>query len=205
MRFAEGRKRPKFCIITPTVCSHPALIYRCATSVRLQTFKDYIHVICADGPNEKARGVCGRFGDLIIYDETEKNYGHWGYGVRNYVINKYDADYYLFLDDDNYLYENCLEVLNQHVGPPMLVFQCLYFRYWTGDWMVIPGQHEFTKGFIDTMNTVRRQDLARKVEWEPVYEQDFHSAVKCQKIVGDDIAWIDQILGVYMFAPPGKA
>lgn len=107
----------KVAIITPTIGT-PHLEQN-LDSVSKQTYKDLKHIIVADGPKyeNNVYKITDRFDDKIVMPLPE-NTGANGYnGHRIYAALPYliDADYFIFLDEDNWIDSNHVESLVQSV------------------------------------------------------------------------------------------
>lgn len=196
MRFEADH--PTFCIVTPTVQGRRRLLKAAIDSVKAQTYKNYMHVVCADGDAPESEALCKDEG--VIFDKIEKM-GNWGYGVRNHVVQKYDADYFMFLDDDNIYKPECLDVLSKELGPPFISFQIDFIARWmtpTQRWN-IPWGPEITKGNFDQMCMCIRSEVAKQVQFQKIYEQDFQYATDCAKIAGS-VRFVPKVLGVYSWS-----
>lgn len=100
----------KFSIITPTY-KRPKELVRAVQSVLDQNYPDFEMVIVNDSPDfdysefENGEGIKD---NRIRYFKNEKNMGV--NFTRNFALDKVseDSDYIIFLDDDDWLNENCL-------------------------------------------------------------------------------------------------
>lgn len=84
---------------------------KCLDSVVNQTFKDYEIIIVDDCSDEKCEDiVCKYQNDLnfINYIYLEKSIGPGG--ARNHGMNLAQGDYILFIDSDDWIDVNCLQV-----------------------------------------------------------------------------------------------
>lgn len=103
----------KVAIVTPTIGTKH--LSKNLSSVSSQTYKDLKHVVVSDGPQycEKVADITKDFDDKIIFNLPE-NTGANGYnGHRIYASIPYliDADYFIFLDEDNWIEENHVQSL----------------------------------------------------------------------------------------------
>ena len=206
----DEKKTPIFCICTPTIRGRTRLLRAAMESVKAQTFKDYIHVVCTDGEAPGAGELCAELGATF---DSIPQMGNWGYGVRNHVVQKYDAKYFLFLDDDNIYKPECLQTLVEfmaermipqgaYVGPPFISFQIDWIARWLNPpcrW-VIPWGPKVEKGNFDQMCLCIRSDIAKKVKFQPIYEQDFQFATECLAASGGEVAFVPKVLGVYSWS-----
>lgn len=205
--------RPQFGIITPTYAGRETLLLRALESSKNQTNKNFVHVVSADGPAPGARELCSQYG--ATYTESAERSGSWGFGARNRGVAAANADFLLFLDDDNYLLEDCIEVLSQDLFAPIMIYKSLYFAKSVGRHVVLPPIPHVEMTKIDMGNFCVRSDVAKSVQFQPDYNQDFLYISECCRMVGWDtsyvnkdpnvVRWINKILMVYLFAPAGKS
>jgi glycosyltransferase involved in cell wall biosynthesis len=108
------------------------------------------------------------------------------------------GDYILWVDDDNVIYSNYLEIAskklkeNNNVG--ILIHKILHDE--VGE---IPKEHRIKYYDIDTLNFIVKTVLAMDVKWDEwVYWADFNFIKKCEDIctfVGLNIVYGDEIIG----------
>lgn len=103
----------KVAIVTPTIGTN--YLRKNLESVSSQTYKEVKHVIVADGPqyHDKVNDIVKDFDDKIVFNLPE-NTGANGYnGHRIYASIPYlvDADYFIFLDEDNWIDKNHVQSL----------------------------------------------------------------------------------------------
>lgn len=171
---------PTFCIITPTISGRTKKLQRAIRSVELQTSDDYLHVVCGDGcdPEIDTRSLHGR----LLIERTDKNYGAWGWGVRNHIIQKYkdQCRYFMFLDDDNMMLPHCLAKVAQNLKTPLIAHQVLYHHPEVRKQVIMPTcLAEIDCGNMDTLCITARADIASKVQWKPVRAQDMQFFHDC--------------------------
>lgn len=103
----------KVAIVTPTIGTK--YLKENLESVSKQTYKNIKHVVVADGPQYESEvgKIVQNFDDKVLFNLPE-NTGANGYnGHRVYAAIPYliDADYFIFLDEDNWLDENHVQSL----------------------------------------------------------------------------------------------
>ena len=203
--------KPRFCVVTPTIPGRGRLLRAAIRSVKEQTFKDRIHVVCGDGDNPEGEAITKEEG--AIWTSIPKA-GNWGYGCRNHVVANWAADYFMFLDDDNIYKPECMQEvqaammaeLERHGGtsnPPFMAIQIDWIARWLRPpqrW-VIPGEPKVEKGYYDQMCSVIRSDIAKSIQFKPIYEQDFQFATECLAKAGEMVL-IRKVLGVYSWSWP---
>jgi glycosyltransferase involved in cell wall biosynthesis len=108
----------KVAIITPTIGTD--YLAKNLSSVSSQTYKDLKHIVVADGPqyHAKVEDIVHQYkykgSDKKIVFNLPENTGANGYnGHRIYASIPYliDADYFIFLDEDNWIDENHVQSL----------------------------------------------------------------------------------------------
>lgn len=181
----------KFAIITPTIGRND--LRACIRSVRSQLFPDYIHLVGSDGPGPGwAKSFCDSEG--VRYIEFPEKRGAWGAHVRNDLLqiveNENLAEYVLFLDDDNQLNSQALELAHEAIEnngyPPLLYQRVLYYRRWDDTWCCMPMTMPPQKCFWDTLNGIYRHDVIKGVRWGLEYEHDFRFSQDAIQKAGTD-------------------
>lgn len=203
----------KFAIITPTYEGRDALLLRALESVRVQTCKLFEHIVVGDGPTGSIQNLCARYG--VTYYELPKRTGHWGTEPRNFALSVADSEYVMFLDDDNYLLEDCIETLEENSNSKILIFKSLYFARSMGRHVVLPPIPHIEKTKIDMGNFCVKTEIAKQAKFEKDYNHDFTFISECCTKAGwdlswtdrgsDKVTWINKVLMVYLFAPPGRS
>jgi glycosyltransferase involved in cell wall biosynthesis len=104
-------------IITPTIGTD--YLDKNLESVSKQTYKNIKHIVVADGPqyHDKVDDVVKKYNHakiLKLPENTGANgyNGHRVYGSIPYLI---DADYFIFLDEDNYIDPNHVQSLTETI------------------------------------------------------------------------------------------
>ena len=129
--------RPKFIIITPTYPSRGKKLASAIASVRSQLFTDFLHVVVGDGPTPEAEKTCIELNHpRLVYDQAPEHRGQAN--CINYVLDKYEGERYLFLDDDNILLPKCLETIQENnQDKAVVVHKVLFYNKWTSQWIVL--------------------------------------------------------------------
>jgi glycosyltransferase involved in cell wall biosynthesis len=104
-------------IITPTIGTK--FLNKNLQSVANQTYKNLKHIVVADGPQYApvVRDIAKKYDHVTLMSLPENTgangyNGHRIYGSLPFLI---DADYFIFLDEDNYIDENHVESLVESV------------------------------------------------------------------------------------------
>ena len=101
----------KITIITPTYNRPNSVIQRCIDSVKNQTFKDYEHIICSDGHEDRVKELVEKQNDNKLHYFSKKRTGKYGNMIRDTCLEVSHGDYVVFVDDDNIIFPKYLEVM----------------------------------------------------------------------------------------------
>ncbi len=104
----------KFTIITPTY-NRPDELARAVESVLGQTYQDFQMVIINDSPDYDYTSFENKYigNDKIIYIKNSKNSGvNFSRNVALEKAKDLESDYVILLDDDDWLYGDALENIN---------------------------------------------------------------------------------------------
>ncbi len=192
--------KPKFVIITPTYPGRIEKLANAVASVKSQTFKgSFTHVVIGDGPTPEAAALCKEQG--VIYEEVEKS-GNWGYACRNLALDKYEAERYLFLDDDNVLLPSCLKSINafcEREDPVFLISKILFYDKFDKYWLVLPKGDFPMPGDVDMLNFCIKEDIAKTLRFkkEHKHELDWYYAYGCLDMTGGQFKILDEVVAVY--------
>lgn len=193
-------RRPRFLVITPTIPGRESLLLVAIASVRAQDFPDVEHHVVGDGPCPGAEALCASMG--VRYTGTPSRLKVWGANCRNLVLDEADADYVVFLDDDNLLFRRGLAALHEaatrHDDPPLLAQKILMRRAGAEPWPVLPRALPPTLGDWDSLNACVRLDVARRVRFGGEYLHDYHYIRECIRISGASPILVDEIGGVHL-------
>lgn len=109
-----GVKKYKISVITPFNNTDLKLFDRCTKHMLKQTIGfenvEWIVIIhnCKDGYYEKVKKRIGMYDNVVL--KKLKNDVHSASSPRNYALDLVTGDYLLFLDSDDFLSNDCLEV-----------------------------------------------------------------------------------------------
>lgn len=105
-------KKPKISVIV-TVYNIEKEIERCLDSLINQTMESYEIIVVNDGSTDNSQKIINKLKkanpELIRSFTKENGGGDWG--ARNYGIKKVEADYFVFVDGDDYVHEDFLKKL----------------------------------------------------------------------------------------------
>ena len=84
-------------------------INNCINNIKKQTFKNYEIIFIDDGSTDDTKNIIKSFNDVNYYSIKHSGVSH----ARNYGISKVKGEYFLFVDVDDYIDNNLLEVLDK--------------------------------------------------------------------------------------------
>jgi len=163
-------KSIKYSFITPTYNRHKSLKLA-IESVLSQKHQNWEMLICCDGEDKIVENMIKSFNDVRIIYYFTKPTNFFGTHQRNFLLDKTSGDYVIFLDDDNIIYPNYLEVINQKIDDSdMLVYRIDYEDY---EFNVLPIENKIEHRRIDTLNFVVKKIFTNKYKWRRLYEHDY--------------------------------
>lgn len=197
---------PKITIITPTYKRDRNTIIRCLRSVDSQTYKNWEHIICSDGYDKKVKELVEQENcNKRIYDYV-KHEGIYANNVRNKMIEKSSGDYILFLDDDNIIFPNYLEVsvnklkhTSDKVG--FCASKTIHFGPLPedlGEPPVILGVDNINIGSIDTIQLLIKKFALKKIGGWDLKSNYYADGVTYSKLSKEyDYVKIDKVLSIH--------
>lgn len=171
------------------------------TSVLKQQYKNIEIIVVSDGHDENNQKIIEEFNDnRIKYYES-----NGGYETRNASLQLSTGDFVVFLDDDNLIYENFLEILVPllHSNLGMLIYKINLYNDTTNG-KEIPCSNEIKIFDIDTLNIVTNLKIAKQIDWvkDEIYpgQSDYVYFKKCENITKQsnyEIKYIDNVLAIH--------
>ena len=105
----------KFSIIVP-VYNVEQFITECIESVLVQTYSNFELILVDDGTPDKSGIICDEYAErdcrISVYHKKNQGSLH----SRRYGIERATGDYYVFLDSDDSLKKNALEVIEKAIA-----------------------------------------------------------------------------------------
>lgn len=119
-----------FSIICPTF-NNSSFITRCINSVLSQKYVNWELIIVDDGSTDDTKSICNSFSEK--YQKIKYFYkANEGPSIaRNYGLCRSKGEYILFLDGDDELTNDCLEVLAEEISmtsPECIIFKLMEIR-----------------------------------------------------------------------------
>ena len=107
----ETKMKHEFSVIIP-VYNTELFLRKCVESVLRQTYQSYEVIIVNDGSTDRSKEIAEAYGEgyaqIQVITQENKGLG----GARNTGIDAACGDYLVFLDSDDYIREDMLEVLH---------------------------------------------------------------------------------------------
>lgn len=102
---------PTFSILTP-VYNVEKFLPACIESVLAQTLTDWELILVNDGSTDSSGKICDEYaakypGKILVFHNTN----HGQLYTRNFALSKASGTYYIFLDSDDLLTSNALEII----------------------------------------------------------------------------------------------
>lgn len=192
-----------FGIITPTYKTDKNIVLRCVQSVKSQTlYKKFNikHIICSDGYYDKELDELSKKHDFE-YMYSQQNLGHYGAGIRNFVLDKLNTYYVTFLDDDNIIYPNYLqrmyETIQENDYCTCDIIHCGPVQQFVGTPPFILKGNRLEKYWIDTLQLLIRTEKMKEIRWT---ENGYCSDGETYEKIGRQFTgtYVNETLGIHI-------
>lgn len=192
-----------FGVITPTYKTDKQIVMRCVQSVKTQSLYGKLnieHIVCSDGYYDPELDVLSKqHGFKYMY--SDKNLGHYGAGIRNFILQHLDTYYSIFLDDDNILYPNYLQRMYEKIQENDYctcdIIHCGPVQKFVGNPPFILKGNKLEKYFIDTLQIMIRTEKMREIGWiENGYCSDGETYEKIGKLCTG--SYVEEVLGIHI-------
>lgn len=194
-------------IITPTYKRDMTIIRRAIDSITRQTYPEFEHIICSDGPEEPiVKALVGGYGDKRIkYRATGTRLGGTGAPIRNEVMKTTNGKYHVFLDDDNILFPTYLEKMHKALtsSPESRFAICAVLHFgpitpieeWGRPPLILEGVPELFK--IDTIQVMVESEAIRSLGW--IRPMELYSDGRTYEKLGKLYRWVrvPEVLAVH--------
>ena len=196
----------KYSIVVP-VYNVGNYIIKCLESIKNQTFKgDYEVIIVNDGSTDKSEEIIKKYiqklSNFKLYNQKNEGVS----SARNYGIEKARGEFLLFVDGDDYIAPNTLEVFEEYLkyNPDIIVFD-----YYTDNNGALKKVHSYDDTVEDKVNRyitsvpspcnkLFSKKLFENIKFlKNVYYEDLATIPKLAKLT-DNIIFIEQSLYYYV-------
>lgn len=154
----------KFSVVVP-VFNSEGYIERCLNSIINQTYKNIEIIIVDDGSSDKSYKICEEFSkkDQRIRLIQQENKGVSS--ARNLGIEKSNGDFVTFVDSDDYLEDNAIEVCNNNIKDnDLLICEIAYIVNEKKKYIPCKLNGEYTtRTLIESLNKKKNIKLAERV------------------------------------------
>lgn len=189
---------PLFSILTPTYKRYDDLP-KAINCILNQTYNNWEMLICSDGKDDKVEELIKNYNDSKIrYFYTEKTNDH-GATQRNYLTELSKGKFLIYLDDDNIVYSNLLQVLHENIRENIGMF--IYKIDYDGLDHRLPVEDKIVLGKIDTLNFCVEKRFTKNAKWKNYIEHDYEIIKICESnILNNDkqIKFIENSLGKHV-------
>lgn len=105
----------KYSIIVP-IYNAEKYLEKCINSLINQTYKNIEIILVNDGSTDSSLSICDKYdknnSNVRLYDIENQGVS----SARNFGISKVTGDYVLFVDSDDYLEKNAIEIINENIS-----------------------------------------------------------------------------------------
>ena len=202
-----GLSLPLVTVITPTYKRDPKVLHRSIDCLKLQTVPLWEQLVCSDGEEEQsAKQAVSEAADprVSYYNTTGKKEGDFGNTVRSEMLKIARGKYVLFLDDDNIILPDYLELMIKAIEEGNVDFAVCRIMHFgplneaAGKPPIILEGNKIKLYHIDPLQILVNTKVMRSVGWdtEVGYLSD---GVSLEKL-GDKFKHIrvEKILGIHI-------
>lgn len=139
----------KISVVVP-VYNVEKYLKRCIESILLQTYKDYEIILVNDGSTDKSGEICNnyveKYSNIRVINKSNKGLSD----TRNVGIRYSRGEYIFFLDSDDYIVPNCLEVLYRNMVNNNAELSCGSFGFFDDNVELLLLQEENSYVRVDS-------------------------------------------------------
>ena len=183
--------KPTISIIVP-VYNTSIYLEQCLNSINNQSFKDY-EVICVDdGSSDNSLHILKKY-EKIIKNFKVISQKNQGVAVaRNTGLANACGDYIVFIDSDDFVKENYLEVLyNESCKTNADVVICNFYRYYERSKLSLPVVYKKSKGLYskeEILKSLIPDILIHSYLWNKLWKRELFDNLQFPLIKYEDIA-----------------
>jgi glycosyltransferase involved in cell wall biosynthesis len=197
-----------FTFITPTFKRSEAVLRRCLDSVNGQTYRNWKQIVMIDDVTHDghvSKEVMNTYSSaqrqFFLLGQRSNNSGNT---PRQRCIEMCDTDYIVFLDDDNVIFPNYLDVmlraLQSDEQPDMTICKIIHLGPlppWLGKMAVLDGKPPVLQN-IDSLQIAVKTPLMKQIGWQ-VDKGYMADGYTIQKLAENcRYKHVDEILGVHL-------
>ena len=197
----------KVTVITPTYHRDQKIVWRCLSSMLLQSEKDWEQIVCSDGEHEQhVEDLVTAIGDpRIRYCHTNtKKQGDYGNTIRSEKMKEAKGKYILFFDDDNIILPNYLEKMLEALESSQADYATCKIMHFgplnekeAGKPPKVLTGEPVKLYHIDPLQVLVRREVMQKVGWDTKvgYLSD---GVSLERLNPFKKVCVSEVLGVHM-------
>lgn len=183
--------KPLISIIIP-IYNTSNYLEKCLESVVNQSFKNFEVICIDDGSTDGSYDILEKFKSKydnikVIYQKNQ------GVAVaRNRGLNEVTGDYIIFIDSDDFIKPNYLEILyNESISSDADVVICSYYRYYETSKLSIPVFYKKSKGIYSSKEILKAlipDNLMHSYLWNKLWKRSLFDGIVFPEIKFEDIA-----------------
>lgn len=168
----------KISIIIP-VHNCEKFLDKCINSIINQTYKDFELLLVENGSTDNSEQICKKYSEIddrIVLLKSNKNGPS---AARNIGLKNASGEYVIFVDGDDYIEENTLEILVEKNNNYDLIIYGNYNDVYSENTYSINGTNVYKESIINNNNDMkllfgelRKRFLANQV-WNKFYKKSF--------------------------------
>lgn len=182
---------PKISVIVPVYNAEKTL-HKCIDSILGQSYKDWELLLIDDGSTDASAAICDEYAQL---DNRIRAFHKQNGGVssaRNIGLDNAEGEWITFVDSDDFLADNALEIVDWNVVNEDFLLFPFYYRYIDGGSKVYSLG---TIGEIDYLDSFLKEELGEMIfrtPWSKLFKRDiidslrFNENIKC----GEDTLFV---------------
>lgn len=180
---------PTFSLILP-VYNTAEFLEKCIDSILGQSYADFEVILVNDGSTDNSLEICRKYQDDRILVLDKKNGGVSS--ARNFGINHATGDYIWFIDSDDWIPGNALEIVHSHItadAVDILLFN--YYETALESQIISPNENPVEDtGVFSGVAYVNKYLLLEPTVWTKAFKRSFLQKIGLQFedeiMVGED-------------------
>jgi glycosyltransferase involved in cell wall biosynthesis len=204
--------RPRVSVITPTF-GRLRHLRNTIDNLLAQTFTDWEHLICSDGPDDRVKRLVQRVGDSRLkYLHTEKRHDDVGHSPANQALKSARGEVIVRVDDDNEIGPRYLEKMVAGFADDEVGYTVCWIEFRSSIdpkyHTVLKPQHPFKRREVDNLNFMIKADLLKAAGgWQggdagnsrDVYAADYFLIDRVSQVSKGHV--VPEVLGCHKAAP----
>lgn len=153
---------------------------RCIDSIIKQTYKNIEIIIVDDGSTDKSKNICEKYKKkdkrIKLYKTTNKGSSY----ARNYAIKKSKGKYLAFVDSDDYIENNMIEILyNNLIKEKADISCCTFYEVYKNKIIKkINNENYYVMNNIETIKKSFLDDGLSVYLWNKLYKRELFNGIE---------------------------